>query len=95
MFSASTDASALLSQGTTVHCQGSHTLQEPAGLGSTAVEALLVQHLRMVSWGTHAPRELTALRALHFHSHVLLVTTATQLGILGSKTVSCVMQVQY
>jgi len=85
----------LLSQGTTVHLWGSRMLQDPVWLASTAVEAFLVQHLQMVFWGTRARRELTVLWALPFHSRVLLVITATQLGILGSRIVSNVMQVQY
>ena len=95
VFSAITNGTALLSQGTTVHLRGSRMLQDPVWLGSTAAEVFLVQHLRMVFWGTHARRELTVLWALPFHSHVLLVIIATQLGILGSRTVSYVMQVQY
>lgn len=95
LFSASTNVIALLSQGTTVHLWGSRMLQDPVWRGSTAVEVFLVQHLWMVFWGTHARRELTVLWALPFHSHVLLVIIATQLGILGLRTVSYVMQVQY
>lgn len=85
----------LLSQGTTVHSQGSHMLQDPVWLDSTAGEVFLVQHLQTVFWGMHARRELTVLWALPFHTHVLLVIIATQLGILGLRTVSYVMQVQY
>lgn len=46
----------------------------------------------MVFWGTHAQRGVTVLWALPFRSRVVLVITATQLRILGSRTVSYVMQ---
>lgn len=85
----------MLFQGTTVCLQGSRMLQDPVWLGSTAAEVSLVQHLQMVFWGARAQRELTVLWALPFRSHVLLVIIATQLGILGLRTVSYVMQVQY
>ncbi|KAJ7413425.1 hypothetical protein BTVI_43603 [Pitangus sulphuratus] len=79
-------------RGITVDLQGSPTLQDPAGLGFTALEVPPAQHLRMVLRGTRAPGELIVLWALPSHSHVLLATTAAPLGILGSRIASCVMQ---